>query len=639
MFSFLEPEEFIGRHWHRLAGEANSWPRFPDASVSLDSVRGSLGVFFHGLGGDRALPICGVTASSSGHRLSLRQRLGRDDEALARPKRDDKALYLPPHIDCFPTTALNHALYFWLAAFLSQCPIRETPTGSLLHDDVLFLRDAHQTTAIILTICPGLVETHRQLGTSLLLSYPTRSLPQQEKDVELAVLRLLGQANDGGPFWPWISGETTEPLPPSPPRYRPFLPVPLWGEARDDGPSSGPRREDAAPNGGNSANARDGTMRKGTRREDDQINRKDSLILNRFEKILSMIQSLNINREVDDDDEENARKALEDADEIVLASRPGTPSTRLRFDLDLPPETVDETRLATELTYPEWHCDKHVYLPDYCSVVAGVASEQGEDWTPNAETRRLIRHVRRKFEALRPRHEILKAQVDGFDLDMDALVRSRCDLMASGAGSDRIHVGQRRQGRDLAVTVLVDVSLSTDGWIEDRRIIDVEKEALTVLSNGLEACGDSHSILTFTSRRRNWIRVETVKDFDDPFGPLAMRRLSALKPGFYTRIGPAVRHATHLLLGRANRHRLLILLTDGKPNDIDHYEGRYGIEDTRRAIQEARRAGIAVFGVTVDREAQDYFPTIFGRGGYAIIDHVARLPSALPNLYRHLISA
>jgi nitric oxide reductase NorD protein len=168
-------------------------------------------------------------------------------------------------------------------------------------------------------------------------------------------------------------------------------------------------------------------------------------------------------------------------------------------------------------------------------------------------------------------------------------------------------------------------------------VLDVEKEALLVLAHGLAACGDSYSIMTFTSRRRSWVRVETVKDFDEPLSQAVERRISALKPGYYTRIGAGIRHATAKLAERPNRQRLLLVLTDGKPNDIDHYEGRFGIEDTRRAVIEARRAGVTVFGVTVDREAQSYFPTLFGRGGYAIVGEMARLPSALPVIYRQLL--
>lgn len=101
-------------------------------------------------------------------------------------------------------------------------------------------------------------------------------------------------------------------------------------------------------------------------------------------------------------------------------------------------------------------------------------------------------------------------------------------------------------------------------------------------------------------------------------------------------MGAAIRHVVTHLAERPNRHRLLLLLTDGKPNDLDHYEGRYGLEDTRRAIREARRAGLAVFGITVDRKARDYFPYLFGRGAYAIVGRLSRLPHALPALYRQI---
>jgi hypothetical protein len=133
-------------------------------------------------------------------------------------------------------------------------------------------------------------------------------------------------------------------------------------------------------------------------------------------------------------------------------------------------------------------------------------------------------------------------QADGFDLDLDALVRARCDLRAGSGSLDRVHVAMRPQ-RYLVATLLVDVSLSTDAWVDGQRVLDVEKEALLVLAHGLSACGAYHSILTFTSRRRSWVRVETVKSFEEPMGIAVERRIGALKPGYYTRIGAAVRHA------------------------------------------------------------------------------------------------
>ncbi|RVI26058.1 VWA domain-containing protein, partial [Sinorhizobium meliloti] len=288
--------------------------------------------------------------------------------------------------------------------------------------------------------------------------------------------------------------------------------------------------------------------------------------------------------------------------------------------------------------YPEWDYRRGSYLKDHCRVLAAPVSAEGAAGETDPATKSLIRRVRRRFEVLRPRHEMLRAQIDGADLDLDAVVRARTDLRAGGQGSDRIHMMSRPQAHDLAVTILVDVSLSTDAWFDDLRVLDVEKQALQVLAHGLSACGDAHEILTFTSRRRDWVRIETVKAFDEAMSATIEARIAALKPGYYTRIGAAIRHAAAGLVERPNRRKLLIVLTDGKPNDVDHYEGRFALEDSRRAVGEARRSGISVFGVTVDREAKSYLPVIFGQNGYAVVSNIGRLPAALPAIYRGLVS-
>jgi len=349
-----------------------------------------------------------------------------------------------------------------------------------------------------------------------------------------------------------------------------------------------------------------------------------------------MAEMVNVDRPGDDSDDHDS-SAADELDDMTLGERKGRPAARFRFDLDLPPEALDRTRLTGEYTYPEWDYRTGTYLPDHCHVLASPAPDTAAVPEADADTKSLIRRVRRQFEVLRPRHEMLRAQLDGAEIDLDAVVRACSDLAAGGQGSDRIHLMSRPQAHDLAVTILVDVSLSTDAWFDNRRVLDVEKEALTVLAHGLAACGDSHSILTFTSRRRSWVRVETVKDFGEPMGHGVEARIAALKPGFYTRIGPAIRHAAAKLREQPNRRKLLLLLTDGKPNDVDHYEGRFALEDSRRAVMEARRTGVSVFGVTVDREAQAYVPALFGRNGYAIVGNIARLPAALPAIYRGLV--
>jgi nitric oxide reductase NorD protein len=463
---------------------------------------------------------------------------------------------------------------------------------------------------------------------------PLRPLTRVEAQVERVVLALLGAADTHPALWDAMVGKADPP--PSPLDYQPLLPVPLWGDVWMRENESAVREGDD-PAGPSALSTADSRKRFAARRETDQAQRRDPFILNRFEKILAMAEMVNVNRPSDDSDDENAEKAADEFEELPLSNHKGKPATRLKFDLDLPPEAVDMTCLTGDFTYPEWDYTRKAYLPHHARVLAAPAPEQGEAWEPDDAARRRIRRVRRQFEALRSKHEILRAQPEGEELDIDALVRARSDMRAGGAGSERVYLATRPKAQDLAVTILVDVSLSTDAWTNERRVLDVEKDALLVLAHGLNAGGDSHSILTFTSRRRSWVRVETVKGFDEPFGERVVRRISALKPGYYTRIGAAMRHATAGLVERPNRQKLLLVLTDGKPNDIDHYEGRYGMEDTRRSVMEARRAGVCVFGVTIDRDAQSYFPILFGRDGYALVSRVARLPSALPAIYRHLV--
>ena len=635
MLELFEPEEFIGRHWHRLVGGRSSLPRHPDAAVTLESIRPRLGVFFRGLGGDRGVRLAAAARASSGHRLSVLERIGLGTERLERPALDGDVLQLPAALDVFPDAALNERLYEWLAAYFAHAEAAGEPPADPLRADVWALRQAQATTARVLARWPGLARLHAELCAALLATRPKRSLPKEEAAVEAAVLALLGAGGGGAVL------DASVPLDrfAAPVGYKPFLPVPLWGEVAGPAvPHGAAAAPDAAVEEGASAPPEgDGQRRKAMRRDSDQVQRDDPLILNRFEKLFGLAEMMNIPRPVDDDDEEGARQAADDMEEIALAQHQRKPSTRLKLDLDLAPAAVDAAPLTAVLTYPEWDHRRRAYHPAHCRVVAEPASEEGEDWAPDEAALRRIRQVRRQFEALRPKRTVFTGQPDGDDLDLTALVRRCADHRAGGAGSDRVYQAARNAARDLAVAVLVDTSLSTDGWVDGRRVLDVEKEALLALSNGLNACGDPHAIFAFTSKKRDWVRVQTVKEFDEPLSARVQRRVQALKPGHYTRMGAALRHTAARLAERPNRHRLLILLSDGKPNDVDHYEGRYGIEDTRVAIQEARRQGIALFGITVDAEARDYFPYLFGRGGYAIFPQVTHLTKALPALYRQVV--
>lgn len=635
---WIEFEENIGWLWHRLVGEKASYADFPEAAVALTEMRPMLAVLFRGLGGPLSVDLVPTSAAESDHRLTWRQRLGMDAERMTPATLSETALRLPDRIAFFPDRDLNRDLYIWLAAFFANAAAASREADPL-RGDLAALRAVAVTTGRVLADFPGLRGRYRRLAAALLAQRPPRDLPPVEAKVEAIVQALLSGTRPKGEAAAWYAAilTATAPLPDvtAPAAYKPFLPVPLWGEVVDAAPVARARPDDE-DEAESASGPEDDKKRKASRKAMDQADRDDPLILNAFEKILSLAEMVNVNRGQDDDDEQEARKAADELDEIVVSPNTKKAATRIRLDLDLPPDVQTGGALRGVHTYPEWDYRKGVMLPDHCRVETSFAAEDGEDWEPDDDARRLIKRVRRQFEALRPRHMTFRRQADGDDLDLEALVRAQADMAATGEISDRLYTKTRAVARDLSVGVLMDVSLSTDAWIDNRRVLDVEKEALSVFLAGLSACGDENAVFTFTSRRRDWVRVQTVKDFDEPFGPRVRRRIGALRPGYYTRIGAAVRHAASQLEKRPHRHRLLLLLTDGKPNDVDHYEGRFGIEDSRRAILEARRKGLTVFGVTIDRKAQDYFPALFGRGHYAIVGDLSRLSRALPRLYQSL---
>jgi nitric oxide reductase NorD protein len=638
---FLEYEEKVGRLWHRLIGEPASWPRFPAAQVELEGARGALAVFFRGAGGEPGLELAAAGGRRSGHRLRPWQRLAMVEERVAGAERTDELVLLPPSLDLLPEPGLNRDLYLWLLAFLAHA---RPPAAAVdpLRRDLARLRAAHRASRRVLALFPGLRPIHERLARGFLELWPKRRrLPTLERRVESVARGLLGAPSPDPDFWAAVVEGSDPASGPdrAPGSYKPLLPVPLWGEVRPGKPrvvgDDPEAEEDGLQRGDEDAAA---PHRRGQRRgeEEEEADERGALtLINKGELLLLAADMVGVNRPDDEEDPDAAQRAAEDMDELALGSRDRKSSSRLRLQLDLDAAAVDPTPVRAKLAYPEWDHRRRAYLPNHCAVLAGTAAEEGEGWQPDVAARRQIRRVRRQFEALRPRRETLRAQLDGHELDTDALVRSRIDLAAGGGGSDAVYLESRTRARDLAALILVDASLSTDAWLEGRRVLDVEKQALTALAWGIDACGDPSAILAFTSRRRE-VRVDIVKGFDEPLGASVRRRIAALRPGQYTRMGAALRHSAALLEARPERHRLLLLLSDGKPNDVDHYEGRYALEDTRKAVQDARRRGVAVFAVTIDRGAGSYVPHLFGRGGYAIVAHVGGLPDALPRIYRQV---
>jgi nitric oxide reductase NorD protein len=177
------------------------------------------------------------------------------------------------------------------------------------------------------------------------------------------------------------------------------------------------------------------------------------------------------------------------------------------------------------------------------------------------------------------------------------------------------------------------MSSSTEGWVGKAL-----KESLVLLSESLHSVGDRYAIYGFSGMRRNRSEIFRIKEFTESYTETIKNRIAAISPMDYTRMGPPIRHFTEILKKIDTKIRLLILLTDGKPEDYDDYKGQYAIEDTRHALLEAKTAGIHPFCISIDRQAQDYLGHLFGEMNYIFIDDVKKLPWQVPNIYRILTS-
>ncbi|WP_424943587.1 nitric oxide reductase activation protein NorD [Aliiroseovarius crassostreae] len=637
----FEPEETVGKIWHAYASRLQEPDAHDEAAVTLQEIENRLGVFFRGLGGGHAVEIKTATPMVSEHRLSTSRMLGTWRERVARPSFDGEALRLPEKISDFPAREANAALYFWLAASVAHAadPIAEEDA---LRADIQMLRASVAMTRDTLRDCPGLKGFYETLIDACRALRPSISLPRYEEALEQVVLHLLGgpepKSKTGLKLLTYVRQPDADLSDLSAPHgYRPYRPVPLWPDLRAlAGRNMADRMPESEEQGGG-PDAPEG-MKKARRSESDQAERRDSLILHKFEAIFSWVESLNMNRRVEDDDEDNARRAADDQDELALGQLSKKTATRLKFHLDLSPEDADREKISGTHLYPEWDHRKSSYLPDHCRVLSSQAdiSEEPAEFATDPGAQRRIRAVKRQFEALRPKRVILPRQLEGDELDLEAAIAAQVELRATGHASDRVYRAARTQDRDLAISVLIDVSRSTESAIGERSVIEVEREALVAFAWGLDACGDDFAINTFSSLKRDRVYVQSCKGFDDKMGTVVEQRIAGVNPAFYTRLGAAMRHATKELNARPNARKLLLVITDGKPNDLDHYEGRHGIEDSRMAVREARRLGQAVHGVVVDQKGQAWVNRIFGSDGFSIVPDANRLTAALPEIYRHI---
>jgi nitric oxide reductase NorD protein len=328
---------------------------------------------------------------------------------------------------------------------------------------------------------------------------------------------------------------------------------------------------------------------------------------------------------------------VDDGDEEISHRRGGMDQ---RSGRSLDPDAQDD---APTFIYQEWdstigdykpawvRLKEHRLQPGSRSFVDAVREEHGA----------AIRALRRRFEALRPAASArVNRLTDGDDIDLDRAIEARVTRRAGGAPSQRLYQKHLIQRRDVAVAFLLDLSSSTNEVAGEsgKRIIEVEKEALTMTAEALDALGDAFAVYGFSGYGREHVAFYVAKDFADAYDDRTRCRIGRMNWKMENRDGAAIRHATRKLAAQRARSKLLILLSDGRPLDCgcDHYFDQYAQDDTRQALREARTAGVHPFCITVDPRGSRYLEAIYGEVGYTIIERAESLPDQLPRIYRRL---
>ncbi|MEM7092498.1 MAG: VWA domain-containing protein [Actinomycetota bacterium] len=327
--------------------------------------------------------------------------------------------------------------------------------------------------------------------------------------------------------------------------------------------------------------------------------------------------------------------------------------------------------------YDEWDFRARSHRIAWCRVLEERLHGDDPSFIGDVRDRHrsLRAEIRRRFGRLRPEQLVrIPRSLDGEDLDLDAAIESIVDRRSGAPADERHHVRRDRAARDVATVFLVDLSASTSSPVAEpekvpppgidpeddpisyapiwdpnlpppeppRRVIDVAKDAVALMSDALAELGDRHAIYGFSGSGRENVQVQVVKELADPVSPTTWSALDAMRPMRYTRMGPAIRHATSKLVGDAARTRLLVVISDGYPQDVDYGEDArdraYGMNDTARALADAEAAGIDTFCLTIDPAGHDYLREMAPEQRYLVIDDVEALPAELAKVYLALAS-
>jgi Nitric oxide reductase activation protein len=308
------------------------------------------------------------------------------------------------------------------------------------------------------------------------------------------------------------------------------------------------------------------------------------------------------------------------------------------FDQQRKIEPGEELEGLPPRHYHEWDYSSQTYRPDWVSVYEALHPKGDAARIDKllAKHDALAKRLKRLLDLLKPQDKVrIRYQEEGSELDLDVALRSLIDFKGGATPDPRINMSHRTNGRDIAVSLLLDLSESLNEKVagSEQTILELSQEAVSLLAWAIEKLGDPFAIGGFHSNTRHEVRYLHLKGYGERWGEEVKGRLAAMEAGYSTRMGAAMRHAAHYLEAQKADKKLMLILTDGQPSDVDAKDERLLIEDARQAVKELDQKGIYAYCITLDPRADDYVTDIFGRNGYTVIDRIEKLPEQLPQLF------
>ncbi len=620
--------------------------------MALDTVHRRLELVVAALYG-RPISLTATERAPDTFRARLASLLGvQADARRTTPTVDGETIRLPEILDASDGVESAIARYRILAIEQAERIARGTPShmpsGDPLERDLYLLREGMAIDTELMDRHPGLAPTlAAERATALARRPMLTSLSQQEMKVELMLRDALGSVEPSRPesrsdaahspseSLAWAR-EAAARIREVGGRYRGIPPTMHWGtvkgaEAVRESDNPFDRTPHHLPIAGSDAapNRRAGAIDDAEQRRSDDDDASQGKTYD---------PSAPPDDELNDDSSSFDPRARPDPDRRALRGTDAFERTREA----LPTIDPEEQRNLPPVVaaQDEWDAEAGRYSRRAALVRLENPREGDPAWAVDVmqQHRALVHTIRHHFERLRARRMLLNRQFAGDELDVAAWVDAVVDRRTGDAPDDRLYRDARPARRGLAISLLVDVSGSTETRVADGlRIVDLEKIALLLASEALDALGDSFAVHTFAGKTASDVRLRRIKDFSEHNGDRIRRRIAGVEPGGFTRLGAAVRFASVNLARRSAGHRLLLILSDGRPNDVDRYQGPHGVEDARQAILEARASGIFPFCLTVDADASEYLPRIFGRAGHRMVQRPSQLPAALLTVVSALV--